>query len=187
MKGKLAAPDFDPSHIITVSAMLSGGDAASWEKGQDKLKALKPNFKAFYTNDANSQQLIANGETPVQVMLSMNAHFMAGQGVPIKLVIPKEGAMLGIDTMAIMKGTKKADLAYKFINTHARSGDPGRDGQDEEGQPGGARRQGRSRRSPSCRASSPPSTSGKARPSSSTTSCAPRRPPSGASGSPRTS
>ena len=28
MKGKLAAPDFDPSHIITIAAMLSGGDAA---------------------------------------------------------------------------------------------------------------------------------------------------------------
>ena len=58
MKGKLAAPDFDPSHIITISALLSGGDAGSWEKGQDKLKALKPSFKAFYTNDANSQQLL---------------------------------------------------------------------------------------------------------------------------------
>ena len=44
-----------------------------WEKGQDKLKALKPSFKAFYTNDANSQQLLANGEAPVQVVLSMNA------------------------------------------------------------------------------------------------------------------
>jgi putative spermidine/putrescine transport system substrate-binding protein len=116
MKGKLAAPDFDPSHIIVVSALLSGGDAEHWQKGEPKLKALKPNFKAFYTNDANSQQLIANGETPVQIILSMNAHYMAAQGVPIKLVIPKEGAVLGIDSVAIMKGTKKADLAYKFIN-----------------------------------------------------------------------
>jgi putative spermidine/putrescine transport system substrate-binding protein len=116
LKGKLAAPDFDPSHLIVVSAMLSGGDAASWQKGEEKLKALKPNFKAFYTNDANSQQLIANGETPVQVILSMNAYYMMGEGVPIKLVIPKEGAVLGIDTIGIMKGTKKSDLAYKFIN-----------------------------------------------------------------------
>src|SRR5437773_148638 len=116
VKGKLAAPDFDPSHLIVVSALLSGGDAATWEKGQAKLKELKPNFKAFYTNDANSQQLIANGETPVQVILSMNAHYMAGEGVPIQLVIPKEGAVLGIDTVAIMKGSKKAELAYKFIN-----------------------------------------------------------------------
>src|SRR5215470_8671887 len=116
VKGKLAAPDFDPSHIITIAAMLSGGDAATWEKGQEKLKALKPSFKAFYTNDANSQQLLANGETPVQVVLSMNAHYMAGEGVPLKVVIPKEGAILGIDTIGIMKGTKHADLAYKFID-----------------------------------------------------------------------
>src|SRR5262245_5109494 len=116
IKGKLAAPDFDPSHLIVVSALLSGGDAAAWEKGQGKLKELKPSFKAFYTNDANSQQLIANGETPVQVILSMNAHYMAGEGVPVELVMPKEGAVLGIDTAAIMKGSKKTELAYKFIN-----------------------------------------------------------------------
>ena len=116
VKGKLAAPDFDPSHLITVAAMLSGGNAATWEKGQAKLRELKPSFKAFYTNDANSQQLIANGETPVQVILSMNAHYMAGEGVPITLVIPKEGAVLGIDTVSIMKGSKHAEFAYKFIN-----------------------------------------------------------------------
>ena len=116
LKAKLAAPDFDPSHIIIVAAMLSGGDAAHWEKGEDKLKSLKPNFKAFYTNDANSQQLLASGETPVQIVLSMNAYYMIGQGVPITVTIPKEGAVLGIDTIAIMKGSKKAELAYKFIN-----------------------------------------------------------------------
>lgn len=116
LKGKLSAPDFDPSHIIDISALLSGGDASTWEKGQEKLKALKPNFKAFYTNDANSQQLIAAGETPVQVVLSMNAYYMIGQGVPIKVAMPKEGAVLGVDTMAIMKGSAKTDLAYKFMD-----------------------------------------------------------------------
>ena len=33
IKGKLAAPDFDPSHIVVVSAMLSGGDDMNWQKG----------------------------------------------------------------------------------------------------------------------------------------------------------
>ena len=116
LKGKLASPDFDPSHIIVMAAKLSGGDAASWQKGQDKLRQLKPNFKAFYTNDANSQQLIANGETPVQVILSMNAHHMKREGVPVELVIPKEGGVLGIDTVSIMAGSKKVDLAHRFIN-----------------------------------------------------------------------
>jgi len=116
LKGMLALPDWDPSHIIAVSAKLSGSDAQHWEKGQDKLKALIPNIKSFYTNDANSQQLIATGETPVQVMLSMNAYHMIEEGVNIKLAIPKEGAVLGVDAMGINKGSKHADLAYKFMN-----------------------------------------------------------------------
>ncbi|WP_342712570.1 ABC transporter substrate-binding protein [Bradyrhizobium sp. B124] len=116
LKDKLAAPDFDPGHIIAVAAILAGADPAHWEKGEEKLKALKPNFKAFYTNDANSQQLLASGETPVQIVLSMNAYYMIGQGIPITLAMPKEGAVLGIDTVAVMKGSKKVDLAHKFIN-----------------------------------------------------------------------
>jgi putative spermidine/putrescine transport system substrate-binding protein len=116
LKGKISAPDFDASHLVVVSAKLQGGDAASWEKGNDKLKALKPNFKAYYANDAASQQLLQNGEAPVQVMLSMNAYHIASQGVPVKVAMPKEGAVLVIDTVGIMKGTKNADLAYKFVN-----------------------------------------------------------------------
>jgi putative spermidine/putrescine transport system substrate-binding protein len=116
LKGKIAAPDFDPSHLIVVSAILSGGDAEHWQKGEEKLKALKPNFKAFYTDDANSQQLLASGETPVQDVLSMNAYYMTGQGVPLTVAIPKEGGVLGVDSVAIMSGSKKTDLAYKFID-----------------------------------------------------------------------
>ncbi|SIN84309.1 ABC transporter substrate-binding protein [Vannielia litorea] len=116
LAGSIAAPDFDPSHIIAVSALLSGSDAENWEDGQEKLLALKPNFKAFYTNDANSQQLISTGETPVQIILSMNAYHMKNEGVDIALAIPSEGAVLGVDTMGITAGTEKAELAYQFIN-----------------------------------------------------------------------
>ena len=113
----LALPDFDPSHIITAAAVLSGGGAENWEVGKDRLLALKPNIKAFYTNDASSQQMMSSGESPVQVLLSGNAFHQIDQGVPIKLVIPKEGAIVGIDAIGIMKGTKHLDWAYKFINS----------------------------------------------------------------------
>jgi putative spermidine/putrescine transport system substrate-binding protein len=116
LKGKIAAPDFDPSSLIVVAAILSGGDAEHWQKGEAKLRALKPNFRAFYSDDANSQQLLASGETPVQDVLSMNAYYMIGQGSPLTVVIPKEGGVLGVDSVAIMSGTKRLDLAYKFIN-----------------------------------------------------------------------
>jgi putative spermidine/putrescine transport system substrate-binding protein len=116
LKGMISSPDFDPSHVIAVAAKLSGADASKWEVGQAKLKALKPNYKAFYTNDANSQQMFTTGETPVQVVLSMNAYYIRDQGVPVQLAIPKEGAVLGVDTIGIMKGTANPDLAYKFLN-----------------------------------------------------------------------
>lgn len=116
LKGMLAAPDFDPSHIIAVSALLSGAGPESWQEGQDKLGLLKPNFGAFYSNDASSQQLIAAGETPVQVMLSMNAMHMISEGIPIVVANPREGMVLGVDTMAISAGSKNQDLAYEFIN-----------------------------------------------------------------------
>jgi putative spermidine/putrescine transport system substrate-binding protein len=116
LKGMIAVPDFDPSHVIVVSALLSKADAAHWEQGKAKLTELKPNFKAFYATDAQSQQLMASGETPIQVMLSMNAHHMIKEGVPIALVIPKEGAVLGLDSVGIMKGSKNVENAYKFIN-----------------------------------------------------------------------
>ena len=187
IKGKLAAPDFDPSHLIAVAAMLSGGDAATWEKGQAKLKELKPSFKAFYTNDANSQQLIANGETPVQVILSMNAHYMAGEGVPIQLVIPKEGAVLGIDTRRHHERLQEGGARLQIHQHRPRSAGAGRSRQVQEGQPGGRSTRKSIRTSPSCRACSRPPTSGTSRRSSSITSCARRRPRSGANGLQKTS
>jgi putative spermidine/putrescine transport system substrate-binding protein len=47
----------------------------------------------------------------------MNAYYMTGQGVPVTVTIPNEGGVLGVDAVAIMSGSKKTDLAYKFINT----------------------------------------------------------------------
>lgn len=112
----IALPDFDPSHIIAVAAALEGVDIADWRDATDRLLALRPNIRAFYTNDANSQQLLSTGETPVQVLLSMNAYHMISEGLDVELAIPTEGAVLGIDTMGITAGSDKLDLAYQFLN-----------------------------------------------------------------------
>lgn len=108
--------DFDPSEIITIAAILSGGSAENWEVGQQKLIDLRPNVRAYYSSDAASEQFMSTGETPIQVMLSMNALYQMEAGMPIAVVIPEEGAVMGIDTVAIMRGTDKLDLAYEFIN-----------------------------------------------------------------------
>ncbi len=117
LKGKVGMPDFDPSHIITISALLEGGDERSWQKGQERLKRLKPNIAAFFSTDARSQDLMKTGEAPVQVMLSINAFHLIEQGLPVKVVNPTDRpGIVGIDTMAIMAGTKKSDAAHQFID-----------------------------------------------------------------------
>jgi putative spermidine/putrescine transport system substrate-binding protein len=118
LKGKIAMPDFDPSHIIVVSALLEGGNEVSWQKGQERLKRLKPNIAAFFSTDARSQDLMKTGEAPVQVMLSSNAYHLVDQGLSVKVVQPADRpGIVGIDCMAIMAGTKKVDAAHQFINT----------------------------------------------------------------------
>ena len=117
VKGKLGLPDFDPSHIIMAAARLVGADAQNWKAGIPLLLQLKPSIKAFYQSDATAQELMKTGETPVQVILSINAYHQIGQGVPIKLVIPAEGGVVGIDAIGIATGSKMVDAAHAFINT----------------------------------------------------------------------
>ena len=116
-RGKIALPDFDPSHIITISALLEGGDEVNWQKGQERLKRLKPNVAAFYSTDARSQDLMKTGEAPIEVMLSINAFHLIEQGLKVKVVNPTDKpGIVGIDTMGIMAGTKQSDAAHQFVN-----------------------------------------------------------------------
>ena len=117
LKGKVGMPDFDPSHIITISALLEGGDEKDWQKGQERLKRIKPNIAAFFATDARSQDLMKTGEAPVQVMLSINAFHLIGQGMNVKVITPSDKpGIVGIDTVAVMAGSKKSAAAHEFIN-----------------------------------------------------------------------
>src|SRR5512139_2761593 len=96
---------------------MEGGNETTWQKGQERLKALKPSIVAFYSTDAQSQDLMKTGQAPVQVMLSVNAYHLQEQGISVKVVQPTDyPGIVGIDTVAVMAGTKKADAANQFIN-----------------------------------------------------------------------
>ena len=117
LKGKVGMPDFDPSHIITISALMDGGNEKTWEKGQERLKRIKPNIAAFFATDARSQDLMKTGEAPVQVMLSINAFHLIGQGMNVKVITPTDyPGIVGIDTAGVMAGSKKSAAAHEFIN-----------------------------------------------------------------------
>ena len=94
---------------------MEGGNELTWE--QERLRQLKPSIVAFYSTDAQSQDLMKTGQAPVQVMLTVNAYHLQEQGIAVKLVQPADyPGIVGIDTMAVMAGTKRADAAHQFIN-----------------------------------------------------------------------
>jgi len=99
-----------------VSALLSGGDEFTWEKGWEKLKALKDNVVAFYATGIQSIEMIRRGEAAVGLMNSPNIFRLQKEGVPVGFVIPKEKAIVTTDAVTIMKGTKKLEAAHQFID-----------------------------------------------------------------------
>jgi putative spermidine/putrescine transport system substrate-binding protein len=117
LRGKIALPDFDPSHIITIAALMDGGNEVNWQKGEARLRQLRDSVAAFYSTDAQSQDLMKTGQAPVQVMLSVNAYHLQEQGIAVKVVQPSDyPGVVGIDTLGVMAGTKKSDAAHQFIN-----------------------------------------------------------------------
>ncbi|QIB34995.1 ABC transporter substrate-binding protein [Ancylobacter pratisalsi] len=116
VKGKLGLPDFDPSHIIIAATKLAGVKPEEWDKVKPKLLELKPSIKAFYQSDATSQNLMRTGETPVQVLLNINGYHLEKLGMPVKIEVPKEGAVVGVDVWGINKNSKHKEWAEQFLN-----------------------------------------------------------------------
>ncbi|MGH7069915.1 MAG: ABC transporter substrate-binding protein [Acetobacteraceae bacterium] len=116
LKDTVGQSGVDPSYMFIAAAKLEGVPVTEWKQTIPLLEKLKPNIKAFYQSDATSQDLIRTGETPVQVMLSINAYNLISQHVPITVTVPKEGAVVNIDVVGIEAGTKHLDAAYKFVN-----------------------------------------------------------------------
>jgi spermidine/putrescine transport system substrate-binding protein len=90
-------------------------DDAQFGALQDKLYSLKPQASGFYTI-ADIFSSLTNGQ----------AHLVPGigewitlglrqSGVPVDTHIPAEGGLQWTESLSIVKGTPKADLARKFI------------------------------------------------------------------------
>lgn len=116
LKGKVLLPSFDPSQIIVVAARLEGGNEFNWEKGWDRLRALKPNIVAFYATGVQSIEMMRRGEAGVAVLNSPNIYTLQREGLPVKLVVPKEKAMVNMDVVGILRGTRNRDAAAKFVD-----------------------------------------------------------------------
>jgi putrescine transport system substrate-binding protein len=114
-----------PSEIIPPVLRYLGEEPNSFDeaviqKAVDRLTELRPSITYFhssqYINDlANGDICVTIGWSGDIIQAQARAE-EAGKGVDISYVIPKEGAPMWFDMLAIPKGARNVDNAYLFLD-----------------------------------------------------------------------
>lgn len=114
-----------PSEIIPPVLQYLGEDPNSFDeaviqKGVDRLKELRPHITYFHSSQFIND--LANGDICVAVgwsgdiIQAQGRAAEAGKGIEIAYSIPKEGAPMWFDMLAIPKGAANVDNAYLFLD-----------------------------------------------------------------------
>jgi putrescine transport system substrate-binding protein len=114
----------DPTEVFSAALAYLGKNPNSLEQADldaaaELLKAAYPHIRYFHSSQYQSD--LANGDLCVahgysgDVMQAKNRAEEAGNGVEIGYVIPREGASLWTDVMAIPKDAPNPDGAHAFI------------------------------------------------------------------------
>lgn len=122
-KGKVALVDDATGLIATLAPIVTGTrnptriTADELKRTVDFLIEIKRNHaRTFSSSYGESVDLFARGEV-VTSAIGWDAMlgFAAAKGKELAYVIPEEGAMVFMDTVAIPKGAPNLDLAYKLL------------------------------------------------------------------------
>jgi len=120
LKGKVGHFDWHLPNLGQIS-LLNGNaspydiDDAAWGKLQEKMKTLRPQIGGFFDYGGTFSSL-QNGQ-----MLAMAGigDWITGAlergGAKVRSIIPEEGGLQFTESFCIGKGSKKADLAKKWI------------------------------------------------------------------------
>lgn len=95
---------------------IKGGTLENIDPGLEAIKPLARGSTVLYTQADQVVSLFERGEIVIAVWYPNNAAAAAAKGLSLAVAYPKEGAVGILPTMVIPKGTKKIDLAHKFVD-----------------------------------------------------------------------
>jgi spermidine/putrescine transport system substrate-binding protein len=117
-KGKVSIRD-DGVEAVQFAALATGqnmNDVKDMEAVKDKLKALMPQIKTFWSSENDWNQFFSAGDFSVSTFWSGSAGRSASKGLPVQFVVPKEGAVGWLDGLSIPAASKNPEAARAFIN-----------------------------------------------------------------------
>ena len=87
-----------------------------WKRAAEKMKELRPQLREYIDN-AGEAEVLSSGNAWISMAYSGDIFILNNSGSPdIKFVIPKEGAVLWQDNMAIPKGAKHPLDAITYMD-----------------------------------------------------------------------
>lgn len=118
-KGKTAYPEVSNAwgHAAYYNlVMANGGDLENIDPAIDKLKDVAAISDTFYKNSTQLLPVIQQETAAVSILANYVVTDLADSNLPIKMIIPSEGAPLQSLTAVVVKNTPKKEAAEKFIN-----------------------------------------------------------------------
>lgn len=121
-KGKVLLMD-DVREVFAMSLRSLGysgndRDPAHIRKAYEKLRLLKPSVKVF--NSDSPRQPFLNNEVIIGQIWGGEVYQANKENPDIRLIYPKEGAIMWADNMVIPKSARNLDAAYRFIDFMCR-------------------------------------------------------------------
>lgn len=103
-------------HIALKKLGYSGNttDAAQIDAAYEELKQLMPNVLLFNSDNPGAPYM--SGEVGLGMIWNGSAAAALSEGLPIKLVFPKEGGIGWVDNFAITSGAQNVEAAHKMID-----------------------------------------------------------------------
>jgi spermidine/putrescine transport system substrate-binding protein len=119
-KGKITmfgdSTDFPTLTMIGLGIDPAKSTEEDWKRTAEKMKELRPQIREFIDN-AGEAEVLQSGNAWISMAYSGDIFILNNSGAPdIKFVVPKEGAVLWQDNMAIPKGAKHPLDAITYMD-----------------------------------------------------------------------
>jgi putative spermidine/putrescine transport system substrate-binding protein len=122
-KGQLLLPDIAGGYfyeLVVIAARLHGGSETNLEPGFRALRELRPNVFRWFKSPNELPALLQRGEATVASIGGARAWQIRDGGVPLEVVIPSEGAPVGVLSFHVPQKVRNRDLVLAFVD-HAMS------------------------------------------------------------------
>jgi putative spermidine/putrescine transport system substrate-binding protein len=115
--GKLIIPSIASygQWALVMQAKVNGGSETAINPGFDAMRRIGPGVLAWESGPAKISQMMQTGEAAVAVWGNHRTAYLVDQGVPVKFVFPKEGAVSAINAVCPVQGGPQPKLAQAFI------------------------------------------------------------------------